>query len=263
MEVPHPRLQERGFVLVPLAEVAPAWRHPRLGARRCGLARGPAAQEPASIAVWAGASAPGNPPAALSGPSWRHRDDAVEAEVPRVRDVLQARKGGLVVVEGTRWRGRRAAPNLVHPVCGRGAEEGRWAVARSRHRRPPGGVPQPGRVGPHDAGPRRGVGVQPGPRYAVGRVVGLPAPAQVGREGDAPPGRGGSPGPRRGWGGPGLRATPGGLRPRRRPAAGPRPSRGPARAPAPPGRGRGPPARPGRGRVGSAPRTGPAAGPAG
>lgn len=29
--LPHPRLQDRAFVLVPLAEVAPGWRHPRLG----------------------------------------------------------------------------------------------------------------------------------------------------------------------------------------------------------------------------------------
>lgn len=28
--VPHPRLQDRGFVLVPLADVAPAWIHPIL-----------------------------------------------------------------------------------------------------------------------------------------------------------------------------------------------------------------------------------------
>lgn len=30
--LPHPRMQNRGFVLAPLAEIAPLWRHPIIGA---------------------------------------------------------------------------------------------------------------------------------------------------------------------------------------------------------------------------------------
>ena len=36
-ELPHPRMTDRAFVLVPLAEVAPEWRHPQLGLHAAAL----------------------------------------------------------------------------------------------------------------------------------------------------------------------------------------------------------------------------------
>jgi 2-amino-4-hydroxy-6-hydroxymethyldihydropteridine diphosphokinase len=49
--LPHPRLDERAFVLVPLRDVAPGWRHPVSGRSVDELiaALGPAAGEPVPI----------------------------------------------------------------------------------------------------------------------------------------------------------------------------------------------------------------------
>jgi 2-amino-4-hydroxy-6-hydroxymethyldihydropteridine diphosphokinase len=45
--LPHPRLTERPFVLIPLAEIAPGWRHPVTGRSVAGMAN---ALDPAQIA---------------------------------------------------------------------------------------------------------------------------------------------------------------------------------------------------------------------
>lgn len=50
--LPHPRLQDRAFVLVPLADIAPQWRHPVLGQRVDELlARLPEAEVKAVVAL--------------------------------------------------------------------------------------------------------------------------------------------------------------------------------------------------------------------
>ena len=52
LTVPHPRLQERRFVLVPLAELAPALRHPVLGLTVAELLA--ACPDHSRVAVWPG-----------------------------------------------------------------------------------------------------------------------------------------------------------------------------------------------------------------
>lgn len=48
MILPHPRLQDRPFVLIPLAEIAPGWRHPATGRTVAEMA---AALDPAQKAA--------------------------------------------------------------------------------------------------------------------------------------------------------------------------------------------------------------------
>ncbi|MET0397480.1 MAG: 2-amino-4-hydroxy-6-hydroxymethyldihydropteridine diphosphokinase, partial [Longimicrobiaceae bacterium] len=60
LTLPHPRMAERAFVLVPLAEVAPGWRHPRAGRTARELLEGAGTLE--RIERW------GELPAGASGP---------------------------------------------------------------------------------------------------------------------------------------------------------------------------------------------------
>jgi len=50
MEIPHPRMDKRRFVLVPLAELAPALRHPVLGATIAELIA--AAHDKSAVRPW-------------------------------------------------------------------------------------------------------------------------------------------------------------------------------------------------------------------
>jgi 2-amino-4-hydroxy-6-hydroxymethyldihydropteridine diphosphokinase len=50
MEIPHPRLDKRRFVLVPLAELAPGLRHPVLGATITELTA--SAQDTSTVRLW-------------------------------------------------------------------------------------------------------------------------------------------------------------------------------------------------------------------
>lgn len=47
--LPHPRLQDRAFVLVPMADIAPDWHHPVLGLRVVEMLAGLAQSEKAAV----------------------------------------------------------------------------------------------------------------------------------------------------------------------------------------------------------------------
>ena len=50
--LPHPRLQDRAFVLVPLADVAPDWRHPLSGLSVDQMLQALPAEDVAAVVPW-------------------------------------------------------------------------------------------------------------------------------------------------------------------------------------------------------------------
>ena len=57
LTLPHPRLQHRAFVLAPLADLLPGWRHPRIGATVSEML---AACDATGVGRWNGARAAGS-----------------------------------------------------------------------------------------------------------------------------------------------------------------------------------------------------------
>jgi 2-amino-4-hydroxy-6-hydroxymethyldihydropteridine diphosphokinase len=83
--LPHPRASERGFVMGPLAQIAPDWRHPVSGERACDLAK--------RATVGADAAPLSSPPASLGEHPGGGRGRSAKPGERRRRTVFRASRG--------------------------------------------------------------------------------------------------------------------------------------------------------------------------